>query len=42
MVPANGWVRVRVAFTGFTGRTLYHCHVADHSDAGMMATVNVS
>jgi FtsP/CotA-like multicopper oxidase with cupredoxin domain len=41
-VPANGWVRVRVAFTGLTGRTLYHCHVADHSDAGMMATVNVS
>ena len=42
MVPANGWVRVRVAFTGLTGRSLYHCHVADHSDAGLMATVNVS
>jgi len=42
LVPAHGWVRIRVAFTRFSGRSVYHCHVADHSDDGMMATVKVA
>ncbi|MEJ8278170.1 multicopper oxidase family protein [Pseudonocardia spirodelae] len=41
VVPAGGRVRVRVAFTGATGRTVLHCHVLDHEDLGMMATVVV-
>ncbi|MCO7196214.1 multicopper oxidase family protein [Pseudonocardia sp. McavD-2-B] len=40
-VPAGGRVVLRVAFTGATGRTVLHCHVLDHEDAGMMATVRV-
>jgi FtsP/CotA-like multicopper oxidase with cupredoxin domain len=38
-VPARGEVGVRVAFEEFGGRTVYHCHVLDHEDAGMMGVV---
>lgn len=41
LVPANGWVRLRIPFTRFSGRSVFHCHILDHEDAGMMATVNV-
>jgi FtsP/CotA-like multicopper oxidase with cupredoxin domain len=41
LIPARGWVRLRIPFTGFSGRSVYHCHILDHEDAGMMATVNV-
>ncbi len=40
-VPARSRVQVRIAFDGFTGRTVYHCHVLDHEDAGMMGVVEV-
>ena len=40
-VPAQGQVVVRVDFSTFTGRTVYHCHILDHEDLGMMATVEV-
>ncbi|WP_302709291.1 multicopper oxidase family protein [Nocardioides cremeus] len=39
-VPARGTVTVRVAFD-LPGRTVYHCHVLDHEDAGMMGVVRV-
>jgi FtsP/CotA-like multicopper oxidase with cupredoxin domain len=32
-------MRVRVAFDDFSGRTVYHCHVLDHEDAGMMGII---
>ena len=38
-VPARSHVKVRVAFKDFGGRTVYHCHILDHEDRGMMATV---
>jgi FtsP/CotA-like multicopper oxidase with cupredoxin domain len=41
LVPQGGWVRLRIAFTTHTGRTVYHCHILDHEDAGMMATIVV-
>ena len=41
LVPARSWVRLRIPFTDIAGRTVFHCHVLDHEDAGMMATVNV-
>ena len=41
LIPARGWVRLRIPFTTFAGRSLYHCHILDHEDLGMMATVNV-
>ncbi|WP_329183447.1 multicopper oxidase family protein [Actinacidiphila glaucinigra] len=41
LVPARGWVRLRIPFSDFTGRSVFHCHILDHEDLGMMATVNV-
>jgi FtsP/CotA-like multicopper oxidase with cupredoxin domain len=41
LVPARGWVRLRIPFTDYPGRSVYHCHVLDHEDLGMMATINV-
>jgi len=38
-VPAGGQVTVRVPFEDFGGKTVYHCHILDHEDRGMMATV---
>ena len=40
-VPADGQVTVRIDFTEPVGRTVYHCHILDHEDAGMMGVVDV-
>jgi FtsP/CotA-like multicopper oxidase with cupredoxin domain len=40
-VPANGHVKVRVAFNDFRGRSAYHCHILDHEDLGMMGAFEV-
>ncbi|EMY35072.1 multicopper oxidase family protein [Arthrobacter crystallopoietes BAB-32] len=40
-VPANERVRVRVAFDDFVGRSVFHCHILDHEDSGMMAVIEV-
>ena len=40
-VPAQGRVRVLIDFARHPGRTVYHCHILDHEDAGMMAIVDV-
>jgi FtsP/CotA-like multicopper oxidase with cupredoxin domain len=42
LVPARGWVRLRIPFTAHPGRSVYHCHILDHEDAGMMATLAVT
>ena len=39
LVPARSRVRVRTAFRDFLGRAMYHCHILDHEDLGMMGTV---
>ncbi|TFC93096.1 MULTISPECIES: multicopper oxidase family protein [Cryobacterium] len=38
-VPAGGTARVRIAFDDFPGRTVYHCHILDHEDLGMMGVI---
>jgi FtsP/CotA-like multicopper oxidase with cupredoxin domain len=40
-VPEGTTLRIGIRFTEFTGRTVYHCHFAEHSDRGMMATLQV-
>jgi FtsP/CotA-like multicopper oxidase with cupredoxin domain len=40
-IPANGQVRVRIHFKDFTGRSVYHCHILDHEDQGMMGVIDV-
>ncbi len=41
-VPANSNVRVRIPFDDFAGKTVYHCHILNHEDAGMMGVVNAA
>lgn len=38
-VPARSRVQVRIAFDDFPGKTVYHCHILAHEDAGMMGVV---
>jgi FtsP/CotA-like multicopper oxidase with cupredoxin domain len=39
-IPARSNVKARIAFDTFTGRTVYHCHILDHEDRGMMAVID--
>ena len=41
-VPAGESVTVRIPFTDIAGRTVYHCHILDHEDLGMMGVVKVT
>jgi FtsP/CotA-like multicopper oxidase with cupredoxin domain len=41
LIPARGRVRLRIPFTDYPGRSVYHCHILDHEDLGMMGTINV-
>jgi len=38
-IPARSTTRVRIAFDDFGGKTVYHCHILDHEDAGMMGII---
>jgi suppressor of ftsI len=42
-VPIHGEVKIRAAFTDPTiiGRFMYHCHILEHEDKGMMAQMEV-
>ena len=42
-VPIHGEVTIRVAFTdpNIVGRFMYHCHILEHEDKGMMAQMEV-
>jgi suppressor of ftsI len=40
-LPVRGRVVIRLRFTQFTGRFVFHCHILNHEDGGMMAVVKV-
>ena len=40
-VPARGSVEILVPFLDFAGKTVFHCHVVEHEDRGMMSVVDV-
>ena len=40
-VAADSNVRVRILFDDFAGRSVYHCHILDHEDHGMMGVIEV-
>ncbi|HEY9640128.1 MAG TPA: multicopper oxidase domain-containing protein, partial [Coleofasciculaceae cyanobacterium] len=40
-VRANETVRIRIPFRDYAGKTVYHCHVLDHEDLGMMGMVEM-
>ncbi|MET3768992.1 FtsP/CotA-like multicopper oxidase with cupredoxin domain [Marisediminicola sp. UYEF4] len=39
-LPARSRVRVRIAFEDFRGPSVYHCHILDHEDLGMMGIID--
>lgn len=41
VVQPGQTVRLAIPFTANKGRTVYHCHIAMHEDAGMMGVVQV-
>lgn len=41
MVNAYERVKIRVKFADYPGKTVYHCHILDHEDKGMMGICNV-
>lgn len=40
-VKAYESVDLRMAFTDFSGKTVYHCHILDHEDQGMMGILEI-
>ena len=40
-IPVGAKVRIRINFADFGGKTVYHCHILDHEDTGMMGIVEV-
>ena len=41
LVLPNETVRVRVTFSDFRGLFLYHCHILEHEDMGMMRNLRI-
>ncbi len=41
LVPRGETVRIRIPFRDFAGLTVYHCHILDHEDLGMMGNLMI-
>ncbi len=41
-VPKHSSVRIIVRFDDFPGKWMYHCHILDHEDEGMMGILQLS
>ena len=41
LVRQGETVRIRTRFDDFAGRTVYHCHILDHEDLGMMGILEI-
>src|SRR5262249_41133615 len=41
-LPPHGYVVARFNFIGYTGLTVFHCHILAHEDMGMMANLEVT
>ncbi len=41
-LPSGKTVKIRIPFVDVSGTTVYHCHILDHEDAGMMGIIKVS
>jgi FtsP/CotA-like multicopper oxidase with cupredoxin domain len=40
-VPKHGVVRIVVRFEDFAGKWMFHCHILDHEDMGMMGILEL-
>lgn len=41
VVKGGETLRIRIPFRDFAGRTVYHCHILDHEDLGMMGILDI-
>ncbi len=41
LVSVGETVRIRVRFADFPGKMVYHCHILDHEDLGMMGILEI-
>jgi FtsP/CotA-like multicopper oxidase with cupredoxin domain len=41
LVRTGETVRIRMPFRDYTGTTVYHCHILDHEDLGMMGSLQI-
>ena len=41
LVPARSRLAVRTVFRDFEGVSMYHCHILDHEDLGMMGALEI-
>ena len=41
LVGSGETVRIRIPFKDFAGKTVYHCHILDHEDLGMMGNLEI-
>ncbi len=41
LVRRGETVKIRIPFQDFTGKTVYHCHILDHEDLGMMGNLEI-
>ncbi|WPF90038.1 multicopper oxidase family protein [Cyanobacterium aponinum AL20118] len=42
LVKRGERVKIRIRFDDFTGKTVYHCHILDHEDLGMMGNLQIN
>lgn len=41
LVPKLSTVRIIVRYENFVGKRMFHCHIMDHEDYGMMGILEV-
>ena len=41
-IPMGESVTIRMPFDDYRGKTVFHCHILDHEDLGMMANLQIS
>ncbi len=42
LVPRGESIRIRIPFRDFVGKTVYHCHILDHEELGMMGIIEMN
>lgn len=40
-VPRHSSLRIAVQFADYGGKWMYHCHILDHEDEGMMVVLEL-
>lgn len=41
LIPTGETARIRIPFKDYPGKTVYHCHILDHEELGMMGIIEM-